>query len=102
MQSADSTSDRSRQAEICVPIKASASFFLYSHHSLDADAGSCVRQRLASRNVFVKRLDCVETLGSTSVIASDKTGELRTFSREFHLLLSFRVSCFQKMNFRIL
>jgi len=32
--------------------------------------------RLATRNVFVKRLDCVETLGSISLIATDKTGTL--------------------------
>ncbi|CEG42419.1 sodium potassium-transporting atpase subunit [Plasmopara halstedii] len=32
--------------------------------------------RLASKNVFVKRLDCVETLGSISLIATDKTGTL--------------------------
>ncbi|GMF09884.1 unnamed protein product [Phytophthora lilii] len=32
--------------------------------------------RLAVKNVFVKRLDCVETLGSISLIATDKTGTL--------------------------
>ncbi|KAK1944316.1 Sodium/potassium-transporting ATPase subunit alpha-4 [Phytophthora citrophthora] len=32
--------------------------------------------RLAVRNVFVKRLDCVETLGTISLIATDKTGTL--------------------------
>ncbi|KAG6949321.1 hypothetical protein JG688_00014673 [Phytophthora aleatoria] len=32
--------------------------------------------RLAAKNVFVKRLDCVETLGSISLIATDKTGTL--------------------------
>lgn len=32
--------------------------------------------RMAARNVFVKRLDCVETLGSISLIATDKTGTL--------------------------
>ncbi|KAG3166997.1 Sodium/potassium-transporting ATPase subunit alpha-1 [Phytophthora idaei] len=32
--------------------------------------------RLAAKNVFVKRLDCVETLGSISPIATDKTGTL--------------------------
>eukprot|EP01094_Clydonella_sp_ATCC50884_P000582 TRINITY_DN10456_c0_g1_i1.p1 TRINITY_DN10456_c0_g1~~TRINITY_DN10456_c0_g1_i1.p1 ORF type:complete len:981 (+),score=263.73 TRINITY_DN10456_c0_g1_i1:153-3095(+) len=33
-------------------------------------------QQLAKRNVLVKRLDAVEALGATSVIASDKTGTL--------------------------
>ncbi|KAG7386827.1 ATPase Na K transporting alpha [Phytophthora pseudosyringae] len=32
--------------------------------------------RMAARNVFVKRLDCVETMGSISLIATDKTGTL--------------------------
>ncbi|KAL3662046.1 hypothetical protein V7S43_012853 [Phytophthora oleae] len=32
--------------------------------------------RMAARKVFVKRLDCVETLGSISLIATDKTGTL--------------------------
>lgn len=32
--------------------------------------------RMAARNIFVKRLDCVETLGSISLIATDKTGTL--------------------------
>jgi magnesium-transporting ATPase (P-type) len=34
-------------------------------------------QRLAGKNMFVKRLDCVEALGSCTVIASDKTGASR-------------------------
>ena len=33
-------------------------------------------RRMASHNVFVKRLDAIETLGSASVIASDKTGTI--------------------------
>lgn len=33
-------------------------------------------QRLADRNIFVKKLNSVETLGAASVIASDKTGTL--------------------------
>ncbi|RLN95433.1 hypothetical protein BBJ28_00023338 [Nothophytophthora sp. Chile5] len=32
--------------------------------------------RMAERNIFVKRLDCVETMGSISLIATDKTGTL--------------------------
>jgi sodium/potassium-transporting ATPase subunit alpha len=35
-----------------------------------------VARRLARVHVFVKRLDCVETLGATTVIATDKTGTL--------------------------
>ncbi|GMF25647.1 unnamed protein product [Phytophthora fragariaefolia] len=32
--------------------------------------------RMAARDVFVKRLDCVETMGTISLIATDKTGTL--------------------------
>lgn len=33
-------------------------------------------KRLAEKDVFIKRLDIIETLGSTTVVASDKTGTL--------------------------
>ncbi|KAG7382833.1 ATPase Na K transporting alpha [Phytophthora boehmeriae] len=32
--------------------------------------------RMATHNIFVKRLDCVETLGSITLVATDKTGTL--------------------------
>ncbi|KAE9546315.1 hypothetical protein FO519_010473, partial [Halicephalobus sp. NKZ332] len=35
-----------------------------------------VAKRLAQKNVFLKRLDIVEALGSVNIIASDKTGTL--------------------------
>ena len=35
-----------------------------------------IAKRLASKQIFVKKLECIETLGSASVIASDKTGTL--------------------------
>lgn len=35
-----------------------------------------VARRLAGKNVYLKRLDIVEALGSASIIASDKTGTL--------------------------
>ena len=34
-------------------------------------------RRLAGKNIFVKKLNSVETLGAASVIASDKTGAHR-------------------------
>ncbi len=46
---------------------------------LPATVTSCLTisaRRLAARNVFVKRLDVIEALGSTTVVASDKTGTL--------------------------
>eukprot|EP00624_Nannochloropsis_granulata_P002156 evm.model.NODE_20732_length_13560_cov_37.012463.2 len=46
---------------------------------LPATVTSCLTisaRRLAVRNVFVKRLDVIEALGSTTVVASDKTGTL--------------------------
>jgi sodium/potassium-transporting ATPase subunit alpha len=37
---------------------------------------SLAARNMAQRSVLIKRLDCVETLGSTSIICSDKTGTL--------------------------
>jgi sodium/potassium-transporting ATPase subunit alpha len=37
---------------------------------------SLAARRMALQAVLVKRIDCVETLGSTSIICSDKTGTL--------------------------
>lgn len=39
---------------------------------------SLAARNMAKRCVLVKRIDCVETLGSTSLILSDKTGTLTT------------------------
>jgi P-type E1-E2 ATPase len=35
-----------------------------------------VAQRMSEKNVLVKKLDIIETLGSCSVICTDKTGTL--------------------------
>ena len=46
---------------------------------LPATVTSCLSitaKRMASRNVLIKRTDIIESLGSASVIASDKTGTL--------------------------
>jgi Ca2+-transporting ATPase len=46
---------------------------------LPATVTSCLAiasQRLAKRNVLVKRLATIETLGAANVICSDKTGTL--------------------------
>jgi sodium/potassium-transporting ATPase subunit alpha len=37
---------------------------------------SLAARNMATRSVLVKRIDCVETVGSTSIICSDKTGTL--------------------------
>lgn len=68
----------------CDPVKSFINVFIVVlianvPEGLPATVTSCLTvcaQRLARRNVFVKRLDCVETLGSCTVVASDKTGTL--------------------------
>ena len=35
-----------------------------------------VAERMGSKNVFVKKLDIIESLGSCTVICTDKTGTL--------------------------
>lgn len=35
-----------------------------------------IARRLSAKNVYLKRLDIVEALGSANIIASDKTGTL--------------------------
>jgi len=68
----------------CDPVKSFINVFIVVlianvPEGLPATVTSCLTvcaQRLAHRNVFVKRLDCVETLGSCTVVASDKTGTL--------------------------
>jgi sodium/potassium-transporting ATPase subunit alpha len=46
---------------------------------------SLASQRMAKRNALIKNLDSVETLGSASVICTDKTGTLTRNEMTLHL-----------------
>ena len=59
---------------------------------LPATVTSCltiIARRLGDRNVYIKQLECLETLGSATVIASDKTGTLTTNVMTVENLWSF-------------
>jgi P-type E1-E2 ATPase len=53
--------------------------FIYVLKGLPATVISCltiVAKRMAKENVYIKKLETIETLGSATCIASDKTGTL--------------------------
>jgi sodium/potassium-transporting ATPase subunit alpha len=56
--------------------------FIFVHHTRFFVTGtvttqlSIIAKRMAKRNVYMKQLDLIETFGSATVIASDKTGTL--------------------------
>ena len=55
---------------------------------------SLTAKKMASRNVNVKDLESIETLGATSAICSDKTGTLtQNIMTVSHVFYDFKVPC---------